>query len=351
MKRILLIEDNLDLRETTGEILELAGYEVETAENGKVGVQMAQEKEFDLIVCDIMMPELDGYGVLHILSRNPDTASIPFIFLTAKTERSDFRKGMSLGADDYLTKPFEETELLDAIEGRLKRNEVFKVDGNEKNNLGDFLDKASTLEDLKNLSENCKTVKFRKKESIYQEGDYARYLYYVNSGKVKLYSVNEDGKEFITELHSESDFFGYISLLQETDRMEYAMAMEATELRLIPKDEFLNLLYTNRDVSARFIKMLSHNLREKEEELIDLAYNTVRKRVADALLLLRDKYKRHGEASFTISISRNDLAGMVGTAPESVIRFLSEFKKDGLVSVSGSQVELLDEKGLENIRY
>lgn len=121
MKKILLIEDNREMRENTSEILELAGYKVLTAENGKIGVELAQKNLPDLIVCDIMMPVLDGYGVLHLLSKNEDTANIPFIFLSAKAERSDFRKGMEMGADDYVTKPFDDIELLNAIESRLKK--------------------------------------------------------------------------------------------------------------------------------------------------------------------------------------------------------------------------------------
>jgi CRP/FNR family transcriptional regulator, polysaccharide utilization system transcription regulator len=118
-KRILLIEDNKDMRENTAEILELSRYEVLTAKNGKEGVEIAQTKKPDLIICDIMMPMLDGYGVLHMLSKNTETANIPFIFLTAKAERSDFRKGMEMGADDYVTKPFDDVELLNAIERRV----------------------------------------------------------------------------------------------------------------------------------------------------------------------------------------------------------------------------------------
>lgn len=115
MKTIVLIEDNQDVRENTAEILELQHYKVTTAENGRIGVEKAISYIPDLIICDIMMPELDGYEVFERLSNHPKTASIPFIFLTAKSEKTDFRKGMNLGADDYLTKPFEEKELLEAI--------------------------------------------------------------------------------------------------------------------------------------------------------------------------------------------------------------------------------------------
>ena len=126
MKKILLIEDNDDIRSNTAEILELANYEVEVAENGKRGVEKALEFLPDLIICDIMMPELDGYGVLHAIQRNETIKNTPFIFLTAKTERSDFRKGMEQGADDYITKPFDGTELLNAVDGRLKKVDWLK---------------------------------------------------------------------------------------------------------------------------------------------------------------------------------------------------------------------------------
>src|SRR5215210_481297 len=125
-KTVLVIDDNNELRENTAEILELAGYKTLTAENGKKGVEIAVKEKPSLIICDIMMPELDGYGVLHLLRKNPDTESIPFIFLTAKTERSDFRKGMEMGADDYITKPFDDSELLSAVEARLKKSAVLE---------------------------------------------------------------------------------------------------------------------------------------------------------------------------------------------------------------------------------
>jgi len=98
MKKILVIEDNLEVRENVCEILELANYDVVPAHNGKVGVEKAVSELPDLIVCDVMMPELDGFGVLKILSKNRTTYDIPFIFLTAKAEKDDFRKGMGLGA-------------------------------------------------------------------------------------------------------------------------------------------------------------------------------------------------------------------------------------------------------------
>jgi DNA-binding response OmpR family regulator len=116
--KILLIEDNPEMRENTTEILELADFVVISAPDGKMGVEAAKAENPDLIICDIMMPVMDGYEVLNELSREEKTSVIPFIFLTAKAERNDLRKGMELGADDYLTKPFDDRELLNAIEVR-----------------------------------------------------------------------------------------------------------------------------------------------------------------------------------------------------------------------------------------
>ena len=126
-QRILLIEDNADIRDNTAEILELSNYIVDTAENGKIGIEKALLQKPDLIICDIMMPVLDGYGVLHLLNKNEELSGIPFIFLTAKSERGDQRRGMEMGADDYITKPFSIDELLFKIEVFLKRSKVFNT--------------------------------------------------------------------------------------------------------------------------------------------------------------------------------------------------------------------------------
>src|SRR5918993_2758962 len=149
MKKILLIEDSQDIRENIAEILSLANYEVAEAENGKIGVEKAKKEHPDLIICDIMMPQLDGYGVLHLLGKDPVTAGIPFIFLTAKSEKDDFRKGMNLGADDYLVKPFDDLELLDAVEMRLKKNEALKAGfSNNVEGISGLIQEAKGIENL-----------------------------------------------------------------------------------------------------------------------------------------------------------------------------------------------------------
>lgn len=350
MKKILLIEDNNEMRENTAEILELASYTVLTAENGKTGVDLAKKEKPDLIVCDVMMPELDGYGVLYLLGKNPSTATIPFIFLTAKAEKSDFRKGMSLGADDYLTKPFEEMELLSAVEGRLKRSEAFKTEFSKNlDGLQQFYDTARNLSELNKLSENRKCRAYKKKETIFYEGDTPTGLYFIHKGKVKTYKMNKEGKEYITGLFKEGDFFGYMPLLDDTNYTESASTLEDSELYKIPKEDFTALINSNREVAQKFIKMLANDIHEKEEQLLNLAYNTVRKRVAEALLLLQKRYKADGKDQFSMAISRDDLASIVGTATESVIRTLSDFKDEKLIEIKGSSITIVDQAKLTKI--
>src|SRR5471030_1867380 len=151
-KKVLIIEDNNDIRDNVVEILELAGYEVFDANNGKTGVELATKNLPDIILCDIMMPELDGYGVLYLLNKKTETAAIPFIFLTAKAERVDLRKGMEMGADDYLTKPFDDMELLNAIESRLKKKDLQESFYSKSlDKLNSLISKNSGLAELKKI--------------------------------------------------------------------------------------------------------------------------------------------------------------------------------------------------------
>ena len=347
MKKILLIEDNLDVRETTQELLELADYKVIAAKNGKEGVELAKAESPDVIVCDIMMPNLDGYGVLRILSRNPGTSTIPFIFLTAKAEKTDVRKGMNLGADDYVTKPFEEMDLIDAIETRLKKSEGLK-NGNSTtlNGLNEFLDKAKGAEELMNLSENRQVKTFKRKESIYREDDHANYLYYIVEGSVKCSRSDNYGKSYVHEVHGPGEFLGYMSLLKNGTYDELATALDAVQFAVIPKDDFRSLISKNRDVSANYIKLLSKDVIEREKRLLQLAYAPMRERLADTLLKLCSKACQNGTVD-KLDISRQDLANMVGAAKESLIRTLSELKKEGLLDTDGQQIKILDSKGLE----
>lgn len=330
MTTILLIEDNDLIRNNTAEILELTGYTVHRAENGKIGVEKALSDKPDLVICDIMMPVLDGYGVLHIFTKNPNLSGIPFIFLTAKTERGDFRKGMALGADDYLTKPFDESELLSAIESRLNRFTSLKAEYDLKQDgLHRFLDDARQADNLLSLSADRTIHPVRKKQCVYSEGDEPTWLYFLKSGRVKTLRNNAEGKELITGLYNSGEFFGYVALLENSTYTDSAVTLDDAELRYIPKADFQQLLRANPTVSGQFIRLLAGCVVEREAQLLGMAYNSLRRRVADTLLRLHEQ-----QPGGVIQLSRDDLAAMIGTATESLIRTLSEFKQDGLIDMT-----------------
>lgn len=345
---ILLIEDNEEMADNISCILELARYDVTHALNGKVGVDLAQQNHPDLILCDIMMPELDGYGVVHILNSNPETANIPFIFLTAKADKSDFRTGMNLGADDYITKPFDGVDLLKVVEMRLKKSALLK--SNFANNPGDvraFFSKAREMKDFQKLSENRPVRSFKKKDLIFMEGQTPNDLYFIEKGQVKTYKVNYDGKELITGIHKEGDFLGYVPLLEDRPYNENAEVLEEVRLSIIPKADFLTLIYSSKDIARKFIKMLSNNLDEMENRLLDIAYQSVRQRVAGALLKINEKIQ--DEKNPFITIARRDISNIVGTATESLNRTLADFKDEGLIQISGEGLKVINKLKLEKL--
>ncbi len=352
MKKILIIEDNNEVRENIAEILELSGYRVFTAEDGKKGVEAALRETPDLIVCDIMMPVLDGYGVLHLLSRHKETSNIPFIFLTAKSEKYDFRKGMELGADDYITKPFEGTELLNAIETRLKKAQAFKesiMAGAEE--INDFIKRAKGSAGLHLTSDEREVYDYKKKHVLYAEGQRPKVVYFVISGKIKIYKTSAEGKELIIALHSNGDFFGYTAILEETNYKDNAQILEDASLMLIPREDFLELITNDAKTAKQFMGIITKNIIEKEETLLNLVYNSLRKKVAYGLSQLAEKYKEQNQKKIVIDISRENLAQTIGVATESLIRTLADFKSEGLIDIQNGKVTLADEHALKNLLY
>lgn len=348
--RILLIEDNTEIRENTAEILELSNYIVDTAENGKAGVEKALQQKPDLIICDIMMPVLDGYGVLHLLSKNDQLSGVPFIFLTAKSERTDLRKGMEMGADDYITKPFTDIELLNAIDSRLKKVKALQKEYSpDLQGMQEMLNEFGVKSTLENITEYREENQYRKKQVIYMEGNHPHELFYVKKGKVKTYVSNDDGKVLTTGLFGDGDFFGYTALLEGTTYKETAEAIEESVIARIPFGDFQQLLYHNPEATKKIIQLLSRNISEKEQQLLNIAYNSLRKRVANALMSLVNKYGNEGNEKFSINLSREDLANIAGTATESLIRTLSDFKAEKLIDIQGSRITVLNEKKLSGM--
>jgi len=346
MKKLLLIEDDVTVRENTAELLELSNYNVITASNGKLGIETAKQEIPDIIICDIMMPEIDGYGVLEALSKNPSTLNIPFIFLSAKTEHKDIRKGMDLGADDYLTKPFEEEELLSAIESRLAKVAILK--SYIKEETPEDEEKLKDLNDLRELFSKHELHYFKKGETIYEKDKHANYFYLVKRGIVKAHRLDNQGKELITELYKEDDFFGNHANDPQSSYEDYATAMEETQLYTVSREEFHKILAGNPRITMQLVEVLNNNLSELKKQLMDMAYGSVRKKTANTILLFAERIEKHPLKS--IRISRADLAGVAGMAPESLIRTLSEFKKEGLIEIEGRNIKLLDSQALKMVK-
>ncbi len=350
MKTILLIEDNDDIRNNTAEILELSNYKVIVAENGKTGIEKALEHTPDLIICDIMMPVLDGYGVLHAVHRNDSIKNIPFIFLTARTERVDVRRGMESGADDYITKPFDGTELLNAVDSRLKKLELFRLElSSGLEGLQHLMHVSSGKRVLQDFTSACNRNNYKKKQTIYSEGNHPNRLYYILKGKVRTYKTNENGKELVTDLFSVGDFIGYIAMLGGTVYKDTAEALEETELAVIPREDFEELINNNKEVTHKFIQLLAKNVSAKQEQLLGIAYNSLRKKVAEALLVLQRKYQEAGTKRFSIDMNRENLAAIAGTATESLIRTLGDFRNEALIDIKDGVIVITDLKKLEQV--
>jgi CRP-like cAMP-binding protein/CheY-like chemotaxis protein len=345
---ILIIDDEDIIRGVAAKILKNAGYNIIQANNGKTGVSLASQMKPDLILCDIMMPELDGFDVLQLLSKSPETAIIPFVFLTAKTEQMDFRKGMEMGADDYIIKPFNQKELLNAIEGRLKKNEIRKVSFTKAlKNLENLANNSKDEKaELKALIASRKIRQVKKKQILYYDGDQPTGIYLILDGCIKTIKFSDDGREFMTGLYKTDDYLGVNALLLNEAFKETAIAIEDATVCLLPKDIILSLLTKYPAISQQFLRILSNNISEKEDQMLELAYNSVRKRLAQVLLRLN----KQSDDPILLKISREELAGMAGMALETVSRTLTNFKEEGLIDKKNGHITILEHDRLEKIK-
>ena len=349
MKKILYIEDDAVIRENIAELLELANYKVLTAANGKLGIEKAKKKLPDIIICDILMPELDGYSVLDILSKNNKTKFIPFVFLSAKTKKKDIRKGMNLGADDYITKPFTEEELISTLESRLAKAAILKEERDKfKRNTHTDDDEMHSLNDLKIFfDDNGVQLTYKNGDNIYREGDNSNLIFLINKGAVKCFKLDEQGKELTTELYKEDDLFGYTSFNHNIPYQETATAIKDLEMVGISKNELLNVLNSNHKVTLEIIELLTDNLHLVKNQLMQMAYSTVNKKTASTIIKFAEKLNRKPEDPFRIS--RSDLASVAGIATETLIRTMTIFKKQGLIEIEGRDIKILDLQKLRDI--
>jgi CheY-like chemotaxis protein/CRP-like cAMP-binding protein len=343
LKSILVIEDNTEVRENICEILELSGYSVASAVNGKDGIEKAIKEKPDLILCDVMMPRLDGYGVLKILRANKLTNHIPFIFLTARVNKEDFRKGMGLGADDYITKPFDDTDLLEAIEIRLTRQEENETTYSDPGKA--WYQESVVNEWIENYIKSATAQQINTKDVLYTEGSGSNHMYYVSNGLLKEVFTSDDGKSLITGLYGQHDFVGMSEVIQNQHRQTMVSAIAPTTIYAINKETILHLLSSNRILSKYFLILSHSQLAEAKINLINQAYSSVRKKVAEAILKF-DRYKIDGGG---IQVSREDLSMLAGVAKETLIRTLTAFKSEKLITTKNKKIVVLDRKALVDL--
>lgn len=346
---ILIIEDNKELCENTSELLGLAGYDVFTAANGIEGLEQLQQVRPDLILCDIMMPELDGYGVLRALDNFPEMAGTPFVFFTAKSESTDFRNAMDLGADDYLMKPFSGDDLLKVVQARLKKSRKLNSVNSSQNTIqsNSRINSSGAIDAIK---VDRATKKIKSRDTVFCEGDTGTHLYFVKAGKIKLHKTNQWGKEYISKIACEGDFFGCQALVNDHAHKHGATAMIDSEIGIIPKQDFLELIYTDNNVAMNFISQLADFSSEAEEKSMQLAYDSARKRVAEALLFIYRKYNKKDDPEFEFDVTRENLSAIAGVSPESVSRNITDLRDEKLITTEHGKIRIMDFRKLAGLR-
>ncbi len=345
-KKVLVIENEKMLRENIVELLEIAGYAVKSAPDGKVGLQHAHSFNPDIIICDIAMPVMDGYTLLEKLSKNRDTDYIPFIFLSAKAEKEDMRKGMDMGADDYLAKPFDEKELLAAVASRLAKSHLLKERREQIGKVTGF--EVHDLEALKKyIQDNGTYFSFSKNEKIYYEGDRGSYVYLIERGAVKSYRINEEGKEISTGLSSDNELFGLGCIGHDGDYNESAIALKDTTAYGISKEKFTGLMEKNTKMALAMIDLLTDTILHRNSYVLKIAYESVRRKTAETILCFAKVL--HTGPGGVIKIARGDLASVAGVATETIIRTLNDFKKEGLIDIEHHNIKLLRIEELQNM--
>lgn len=347
MVNILLIEDDRSLRENTKEILELAGYNVETAENGRKGVQLALSKDIDLILCDIIMPVLDGYSVLKELSTVPRTQKILFIFLTAKSGLKEIRAGMNLGADDYLVKPFEEQELLDTIHSRLLKFQI-----SHKYNSNNSKNGSSKIADIQHFKEyfieNGEKKNLMKNEVLFRENNLSRYVYFLKKGLIKTFKMDEYGKELITGIYHKESFLGLYSFNGLVSYPESSLAMGPSLLYRLPSNFLREAFKYNTQLTMELAQNIAEEIIELKNHLLQTAYSSALRKTINTILDFSQKMKF--EENEMGEISRSDLANIAGISKESFIRCLSTLKNEGFINIEGRNFQILNMSGLRKIK-
>jgi CRP/FNR family cyclic AMP-dependent transcriptional regulator len=346
--KILLIVNDPEIRASTSEILELASYQVIQASDGKNGIEQAIAERPDIIVTEITMPGLDGFGVLHLLQGKPWFGSVLFIVLCSVLDKKEWRRAMELGADDVIIKPFEGTELLSCIEARI-RKQLLRQNGHLPIDIAKPpLQSESEL--LSYLIQDRNIDRYNKRQLIIKEGERPTKVYYVVCGKARSFKTHPDGKDLVIDLYGPGDYIGFEDLLSGSNYSETVETLDYTELAIIPRKDFEELIQLSTLASKKFIEKLIQRSARLQNRLLWLAYHSLRQKVAAAILQLKQKYNSTSNGTFEINLNRAAFASIAGTATESSIRTLGEFKAEHLIELEADgTIRLVNEKKLSEL--
>jgi len=302
-----------------------------------------------VLFLDINMPTWSGWDFLENFDKLDERIKkqITIYMLSSSINAKDRERALETRiAVDYIAKPLNsKTVSTIFLSEQSDFNEVASKHVNEY-----VPESAHESELVKALEAPLEKISFKKKQPLFRQGDICRSLYYVLSGKIKTFKANGNGKVLITGLHKPGEFLGYLPLLENSVHNETAVGFDEGEVAAIPKDVFRKLVFENQKVNREFLGLIAKDLLEKDDRLLALAYDSVRQRVAGALLQVQRKYDEGSSEKFSISFTRDDLANIVGTATESLIRTLSDFKDEGTIEINASTISITDKGKLEKVR-
>jgi len=205
--------------------------------------------------------------------------------------------------------------------------------------INDFIDQAYQAGLVRLTSDLREIAEYKKKYVLYKEGQRAKVLYYIIKGKLKIYKSNTDGKELITNILNEGDFWGYIPILESSPYKENAEVLEDCSLMLIPASDFLELVTNDPKIAQQFIRLISRNVLEKEEDLLNLAYSSLRKKVAYGLVQQIANFKESDNIPVILNLSRKEMAQAIGVATESFIRTITDFREEKMIDIIEGQIK------------
>lgn len=347
MKRILLIGDQPAAGNNTRDILALANFNILTAENPAAAVAVALKEPPDLLICDLAGPGADLQATLDALQHEPALQQLPIIVFTGDADKANTRRIMDLGADDYLVKPFEGIELLRAVDACLEKQQRRLQVPHAAVPLCGPAAPAGTTHCLQPADRAPQY--YRKKKMLYGEGHRASQVWYIVEGKIITYLVHPDGKELITGIHGPGECIGYSAVIGRHARTDNARVLEDAQLIGISRQEFLSILQSNSAFARQLVHLLAQSVGNTEAGLLNFAYSSLRKKVANGILQLAANLQQQLGGKRYISISRENLAAFIGSAPESLTRTLGDFRKEGLIDITDGHIWLIEEEKLKNM--